>query len=68
MVTFVVCEELLCENDFETVLATFCCYDHGAKVSVAVQKIAIYRLKRVSQMLLLCYLLNSQNIYLSITT
>ena len=34
------CEELLSENDFETVLATFCCCDHGAKVSEAVQKIA----------------------------
>ena len=28
------------ENDFETVLATFCCYDHGFKASEAVQKIA----------------------------
>ena len=27
------CEELLCENDSEAVLATFCCYDHGAKAS-----------------------------------
>ena len=35
-----VCEELLSENDFEAVLATFCCYDHGAKASEAVQKIA----------------------------
>ena len=34
------CEELLSENDFEAVLATFCCYDHDAKVSEAVQKIA----------------------------
>ena len=34
------CEELLCENDSEAVLATFCCYDHGAKASEAVQKIA----------------------------
>ena len=25
-----VCEELLSENDFEVVLATFCCYDQGA--------------------------------------
>ena len=29
------CEELLSENDFEA-----CCYDHGAKDSEAVQKIA----------------------------
>ena len=34
------CEELLNENDIEAVLATFCCYDHGAKASDAVQKIA----------------------------
>ena len=33
-------EELLSENDFETVLATSCCYDHGAKASEAVLKIA----------------------------
>ena len=38
MVTFV-CEELL--NDFEDVLATFCCYGHGAKASEAIQKIAM---------------------------
>ena len=34
------CEELLSDNDFEVVLATFCCYDHGAEVSETVQKIA----------------------------
>ena len=28
------------ENDFEVVLATFCCYEHDAKASEAVQKIA----------------------------
>ena len=33
-------EELLSENDFEAVLITFCCYDHDAKGSEAVQKIA----------------------------
>ena len=32
--------ELLSENDFEAVLATFCCYDHGANASEAVKKIA----------------------------
>ena len=32
-------EELLSENDFQAVLATFCCYDHDAKASEAVQKI-----------------------------
>ena len=34
------CEELLSENDFEAVLTTFCCYDHVANASEAVQKIA----------------------------
>ena len=33
-------EELVRENDFETVLATSCYYDHGAKAFEAVQKIA----------------------------
>ena len=31
-------EELLSENDFKPVLASFCCYDHDAKASEAVQK------------------------------
>ena len=34
------CEELLSENDFETILATFCCYDYGINASEAVQTIA----------------------------
>ena len=34
------CEESFNENDFEAVLANFCCYDYGANVSEAVQKIA----------------------------
>ena len=34
------CEELFGENDFEAVLVTFRCYDHGAYASEAVQKIA----------------------------
>ena len=33
-------EELVSENDFEAVLATSYCYDHCAKASEAVQKIA----------------------------
>ena len=33
-------EELLSENDFETVLATLGCYDYSANVSEAIQKIA----------------------------
>ena len=31
---------MLSENDFEVVLATTCCYDHGAKASEAVPKIS----------------------------
>ena len=34
------CEELLSENNFEAVLATFCCYNHGSNTSETVQKIA----------------------------
>ena len=34
------CEELLSENDFEAVLANFCCYGYGANASEAVQKIS----------------------------
>ena len=34
------CEELLSENDFEAVLATFCCFDYRTNASEAVQKIA----------------------------
>ena len=33
-------EELLSENDFEAVLAHFCCYDYGVNASEAVRKIA----------------------------
>ena len=29
------CEEMLSENDFEAVLATFYCYDHGADLSIS---------------------------------
>ena len=34
------CEELFSGNESEAVLATSFCYDHGAKASEAVQKIA----------------------------
>ena len=34
------CGELLSENDFKTVLFTFCCYDYGANTSETVRKIA----------------------------
>ena len=33
-------EGLVSENNFEAVLASFCCYDYGAKDSEVVQKIA----------------------------
>ena len=33
------CEELLSENDFDVLLATFCCYEHGANASETVQRI-----------------------------
>ena len=33
-------EDFLSEDDFEAVLATFCCYDYGANSSEAVEKIA----------------------------
>ena len=36
------CLELLSKNDFEAVLVAFCCYDHDAKASEEVQKIATY--------------------------
>ena len=32
-------EELLSQNDFESVLVNFCCYDYGTNPSEAVQKI-----------------------------
>ena len=53
------CKELLSENDFEAVLAIFCCYDQGGKAFEAVQKIAIDYRYRVSQKYY--NLLNSQN-------
>ena len=34
------CEESHSENDFEVVLATFCCHDNGGSTSEAVPKIA----------------------------
>ena len=58
---------MLSQNYFETVLATFCCYDHGANASEEVQKMATDQKENVSQMLLVCYdLLNIPKIYLSI--
>ena len=34
------CGELLSENDFESALVNFCCYDCGTNASDAVQKIS----------------------------
>ena len=52
------CEELLSENDFGTVLVTFCCYDYGAKTSEAVQKLAadlkVYR--KYSSCVIICWI------------
>ena len=44
------CEELLCQNDFETVLVNFCCYGYGANASEAVQKISTRALLGLSQL------------------
>ena len=61
------CEELLCENDSEAVLATFCCYDHGAKASEAVQKIATDQkeYRKCFLCVIMCWI---AKIYLSINT
>ena len=57
--------ELISENDFEAILATFCCYDY--MVPTLLRKFRrCCRSKRLSQMPLACYsLLNSQNIPIS---
>ena len=55
-------KKLLSENNFEAVLATFCCYDYGGNASETDQKIATVH-KKAAQMLLGCYnLMNCQNI------
>ena len=55
------CEELLSENNFEAVLANFCCYDYGANSSEVVQKIATNQ-KDYHKCSSCFSLLNSQNI------
>ena len=47
------CEKLPSENDFEAVLANFCCYDYdyGANASEAVQKISTRTLELYSNSL-----------------
>ena len=55
------CEELLNKNDFEAVLSTLFCYDNGANVFEAVQKIATDRKNYQWQMLLVRYSSASQS-------
>ena len=59
------CEELLSENDIETVLSTFCCHGHGAKASEAVQKIATDQeeYRKCSSYVVICWI---AKIYLAI--
>ena len=59
-------EELLIENDFETVLATCCCYGLGAMASEEVQKIATDQkgYRKCSLCVIICWI---TKIYLSIT-
>ena len=49
-----ICDELLNENDIESVLVNFCCYEYGTNASEAVQKISTRTLRRE-----LCQLTNS---------
>ena len=44
------CEEFLSKNDFEAVLINFGCYDYGANVSEAVQKISTRTLLELCQL------------------
>ena len=44
------CEELLSENDFETVLDNSCCYEYGANASEAVEKISTRALLELCQL------------------
>ena len=59
-------EELLSENDFEAVSATFCCYDYGTNASEAVQKVATDQkdYKKCSSCVIVCWI---SKIYQSIT-
>ena len=59
------CKKLLSENNFEVVLATLCCYDHGDKASKAVQKIVTDQkeYRKCSSCVIICWI---AKIYLSI--
>ena len=50
--------ELPSGNDFETVLVTFCCYDHGVKASNVVQKIATDQkeCRKCSSCVIICWI------------
>ena len=50
------CQELLSKNDFEAILTTFTCYDHGAKASEEVQKIVTDQIehRKCSLCVILC--------------
>ena len=52
------CESLLNENDFEAVLATFCCYDYGVNASEAVQEIATNQkdYRKCSSCVIVCWI------------
>ena len=56
---------MLSKNDFEAVLATFFCYDYGAKAFEAVQKIATDRKEyhKCSSCVIICWIVK---IYLPI--
>ena len=44
------CEELLSENDFETVLVNFCCYEYCANASEADENISTRTLLELCQL------------------
>ena len=59
-------EEMLCEDDFEAVLAALCCYEYGANISEGVQKVATDRkyYQKCSLCVIVCWI---AKIYQSIT-
>ena len=51
-------EKVFSENDFEAVLASYCCYDYGINTSEAVEKIATDQkyYDKCSLCVLFCYI------------
>ena len=49
---------MLSENDFDAVLATFCCYGYGANASEAVRKIATHKknYRKWSSYVIVCWI------------